>query len=292
MSFEFVTVHAHGPHVLEVRMDRPEKRNAMNPKMWKEMGACFAAIADEPACRAVLLTGAGKHFTAGIDLMGGGLGSVVGDSDGADVARRGLQILREGGKWQDAWSELERCGKPVIACVHGGCWGAGLELIAAADIRFCSADAFFQAPEVDIGLAADIGGNQRLPKIVGNESLVRELMLSGRRMGAAEAKEFGLVSRVCADRDDLLRQAGELAAVIASKSPVATYGVKTLLNYTRDHTVDESLRFALTWNAAMLQTTDVQQAGQAFFTKQPAVFENLIPLRGDAKQPLKVTSKL
>ena len=137
--------------------------------------------------------------------------------------------------------------------------------------------------------SADIGGNQRLPKIVGNESLVRELMLSGRRMGAAEAREFGRVSRICAYREDLLRQAGELAALIASKSPVATYGIKTLLNYSRDHSVEESLRFGITWNAAMLQTRDVMQAGEAFFTKQTPTFANLVPLRGDAKRKLEIS---
>lgn len=97
-----------------------------------------------------------------------------------DTSRRALSIIRSGREWQRAWSVLAECGVPVIACIHGGCFGAALEMIAACDIRLCTANAFFCAPEIDIGLAADIGGLQRFPKILGNDSLVRELMLTAR----------------------------------------------------------------------------------------------------------------
>jgi len=270
------------PQALEMRMNRPAKRNAMTREFWLEIGQFFQEVADDPDCRCVVVTGAGPMFSAGIDLEGGAaLSGIPGQKPRLDAARVALGTIRGGSQWQRAFAAIADCGKPVIACVHGGCFGAGLELVAHVDIRFCTADAFFVAPEVDIALAADIGGLQQLPKIIGNDSLLRELMLSGRRMGAQEAKEFGLVSRICADQDQMRQQAFELARAIAAKSPVATHGIKTLLNYTRDHTVEDSRRFAITWNAAMIQTRDTAIAGKAMMTKEEAKFENLVPLRGD-----------
>merc|ERR1712032_607591 len=204
-----------------------------------------------------------------------------GQKSSLDPARKALQMMSGGTQWQRAFAAVAECGKAVVACVHNGCFGGGLELIAHADIRFCTADAFFVAPEVDLGMAADIGGLYMLPKIIGNDSLLRELMLSGRRMTALEAKEFGLVSRVCADREDMMRQATDLARTIASKSPVATHGIKTVLNFTRDHTVEDSRKYVITWNSAMMQTKDVAKAGVAFVRKEEPKFDDLVPLRGE-----------
>eukprot|EP00041_Stephanoeca_diplocostata_P019190 m.408645 g.408645 ORF g.408645 m.408645 type:complete len:238 (+) comp21237_c0_seq15:871-1584(+) len=202
----------------------------------------------------------------------------VAEDKRTDVSHQALRVLREGGAWQQAWKSINRCGKPVIACIHGGCYGAALELVAFADIRICTQDTVFKAPEVDIGLAADIGGNQVLPKVVGNDSLLRELMLTGRAMDADEALGFGLVSHVAPDRAALMEHAKAIGRSIAAKSPVAVHGIKTVLNYTRDHSVDDALAFALTWNAAMVQSNDTKQAGMAFVMKQPPVFDELPPL--------------
>lgn len=270
------------PQVLEMRMNRPEKRNAMTREFWLEIGQFFQEVADDPDCRCIVITGAGPTFTAGIDLQGGtALSGTPGQKSKLDTARVALNVIRGGSQWQRAFAAITECGKPVIACVHGGCFGGGLELVSHVDIRFCTRDAFFVAPEVDLAMAADIGGLQQLPKIIGNDSLLRELMLSGRRMGAEEAKEFGLVSRICADREQMMQQAFELAHVIATKSPLATHGIKTLLNYTRDHTVEDSRRFAITWNAAMIQTKDTAIAGKAMMKKEQAKFDNIVPLRGE-----------
>lgn len=227
------------------------------------------------------MTGAGPIFTAGIDLQGGTALSGSAGQKKLDPARTALNFMRGGSQWQRAFGAVAECGKPVIACVHGGCFGGGLELISYADIRFCTADALFVAPEVDLGMAADIGGLHQLPKIISNDSLLRELMLSGRKMAAAEAKEFGLVSRVCADQHEMMQQARELARAIAAKSPVATHGIKTILNFTRDHSIEDSRRYAITWNAAMMQTKDIPVAGVAFMKKQQPEFDDLPPLRGE-----------
>ncbi len=291
-AYRHLRLRRPAPGVLEVRLDRPRKRNAFNARHWAELGHCFRHLVPRcPQARVVLLTASGPIFSAGIDLAdvvaGGGIGGAVladadgggggggggGDGDGDDpVVRVAASVLREGGNWQRCWQSLTDCSKPVVTAIQGGCYGAALELVCYADVRFASADCVFQAPEVDLGFAADIGGNQMFPKIVGNQSAVRELQLSGRRFSAREALDFGLVSRVLPDADSLREAALALAQTIAAKSPVATMGVKKMLNYARDHSLEDSLAFSLTWNAAWIQTKDTQRAGMAFLAKQPATF--------------------
>eukprot|EP00658_Telonema_sp_P-2_P070462 TRINITY_DN59969_c0_g1_i1.p1 TRINITY_DN59969_c0_g1~~TRINITY_DN59969_c0_g1_i1.p1 ORF type:complete len:131 (+),score=26.32 TRINITY_DN59969_c0_g1_i1:247-639(+) len=124
-------------------------------------------------------------------------------------------------------------------------------------------------------MAADVGGLQRFPKVVGNQSLVRELCLSARKLHADEAYQLGFVSRVCVDKETMMAEALELASQIASKSPVATHGIKRLLNYSRDHTVDDSLEYAIAWNLSMLQGDDMKAAAIALLQKQTPVFPSL-----------------
>lgn len=142
----------------------------------------------------------------------------------------------------------------VVVCVHGGCIGAGIDLITAADIRYCSADAVFSVKEVDVGLAADVGTLQRLPKVVGNASWVKDVCLTARTFNASEALTQGLVSAVLPDRKALYETGMKTCLAIANKSPVAVIGTKHILNYSRDHCVQDSLNYVATWNAAMLQT--------------------------------------
>ena len=171
----------------------------------------------------------------------------------------------------------------MIAAVHAGCIGGGVDLVTAADIRYCTQDAFFQIKEVeignqnkklilfvffftftfDLGLAADVGTLQRLPKVIGSDSLVRELAYTARKMFADEAAQAGLVSRVFPDKETLLKAALETASLIAGKSPVAIQGTKHNLNYSRDHSIEEGLSYMTTWNAAMLQSEDLRIAAMA-----------------------------
>ena len=281
-NYQHITLKYPAPGVLELQMNRPKKRNAFNRRHYLEIGHAFAhVIPSLTKCRCVLLTGAGTIFSAGIDLgsmSSDGIGGAVqgaGSTDG--VVARATDVLKHGGQWQQAHIAINKCKKPVICAIQKGCYGAALEMIAFADIRFCTADCIFQAPEVDLGFAADIGGLQMLPKIIGNDSLLRELVLTGRRFDAAEAYKFGLVSRICSDYADLMRQSLEVATQIALKSPVATQGVKTMLNYTRDHTVLDSMDFGLTWNAAFIQTNDTKIAGRAFMEKKKPLFPDAAP---------------
>ncbi|KAJ3213260.1 putative enoyl CoA hydratase [Dinochytrium kinnereticum] len=192
-----------------------------------------------------------------------------------DVARTALRILPEIELMQESFTAIERCDRPVIAAVHGFCIGGGIDLITACDIRLCSSDANFSVKEVDIGLAADIGTLQRLPRVVGNQSWVREVCLTARNFDAKEALQVGLVSKVLPTKVELVDEALKLAAVIASKSPVATVGTKHILNYSRDHTVAEGLHYVALWNSVMLNTEDVPAAITANLSKQKPKFSKL-----------------
>uniref|UniRef100_A0A8C9ZGK7 Delta(3,5)-Delta(2,4)-dienoyl-CoA isomerase, mitochondrial n=1 Tax=Sander lucioperca TaxID=283035 RepID=A0A8C9ZGK7_SANLU len=252
--------------ITHVELHRPEKRNAMNRAFWSEMVDCFNEIAGDPECRVVVVSGAGKIFTAGIDLMD--MASDILQPEGDDTARISWNLRQIITKYQETFSVIEKCPKPVVVAVHGACVGGGVDLITACDIRLCTQDAWFQVKEVDIGLAADVGTLQRLPKVIGSRSLVNELALTARKMYADEAKSSGLVSRVFADKEAMMAGALEMAGEIAGRSPVAVQGTKINLVYSRDHSVAEGLNYMATWNMSMLQTQDVMKSAQAAMEKK------------------------
>ncbi|XP_053124761.1 delta(3,5)-Delta(2,4)-dienoyl-CoA isomerase, mitochondrial [Hemicordylus capensis] len=265
-SYETLKLTRVRDKVMHVELNRPDKRNAMNAAFWREMVECFNKITEDTECHAVVISGAGKVFTSGIDLME--MGSVFLMVEGDDVARKAWnsrKIIRE---YQETFTVLEKCPKPVIAAIHGACVGGGVNLISACDIRYCAQDAWFQVKEVDIGMAADVGALQRLPRIIGNRSLVNELAFTARKLMAPEAESSGLVSRVFQDKEAMMQSAFDLAAEIASKSPVAVQGTKVNLIYSRDHPVPEGLRYMATWNMSMLQTEDVLKSAQAAMEKK------------------------
>uniref|UniRef100_A0A8C2Z009 Delta(3,5)-Delta(2,4)-dienoyl-CoA isomerase, mitochondrial n=1 Tax=Cyclopterus lumpus TaxID=8103 RepID=A0A8C2Z009_CYCLU len=252
--------------ITQVELNRPEKRNAMNRAFWSEMVECFNEIAGDPSCRVVVFSAAGKVFTAGIDLMD--MAGDVLNPEGDDTARVAWNVKKIIAKYQETFTVIEKCPKPVVVAIHGACVGGGVDLITACDIRLCTQDAWFQVKEVDIGLAADVGTLQRLPKVIGSRSLVNELALTARKMFADEAKSSGLVSRVFADKDAMMAAALEMAEEIAGRSPVAVQGTKINLVYSRDHSVAEGLDYMATWNMSMLQTQDVMKSAQAAMEKK------------------------
>jgi enoyl-CoA hydratase len=160
---------------------------------------------------------------------------------------------------QDTLTSIERCRKPVIAAIHGACVGGGVDLVTACDIRLCSADARFSVKEVDVGMTADVGTLQRLPRLVG-EGIARELAYTARDVDGREAREIRLVNR-CYDTPEALADgARELARAIAAKSPLAVRGTKEMITYARDHSVADALDHVATWNAAMLLSADLPEA--------------------------------
>lgn len=257
--------------VARVTLNRPDKANAMNAPMWVELKAAMEWLDETPQARVGIITGAGRFFTAGIDLaMLGAMKDEV--ADGCD-GRRGEKLRRQILAIQDTVTSVERCRKPVIAAVNGPCVGGGIDLITACDMRYAADDAWFSVKEVDMGLAADVGTLQRLPKIVG-EGMARELAYTARKVTAAEAETMRLINRRFATVDALNDGVAAIAAEIASKSPLAIRGTKEMITYVRDHSVADGLNYIATWNAAMLLSDDLTEAMTAFFEKRPARFRD------------------
>lgn len=256
--------------VAHVELARPDKFNAMDHEMFAAIGDTFRRLGADPSVRAILLSGRGRHFTAGLDLQYAASQFPPSDDPGRAAEAR----LRHIGWLQDAFTAAEQARPPVIAAIHGGCIGAGVDLATACDLRLAAADAFFQVAEVDVAITADLGTLQRLGHLI-PQGIVRELAYTGRRMESEEAVRLGLVNRILPDRDALVAAGLELARAIAAKSPLAVAGAKMSLNYSRGRTVEEGLRHVALWNAGALVSADLTAAIQARLAKQVPEFKDL-----------------
>ncbi|EON68528.1 hypothetical protein W97_07786 [Coniosporium apollinis CBS 100218] len=261
-SYKYFNVTFPQEHVAHVEINRPEKLNAFVEEMWLNLGQIFNKLSHDPDVRCVVLSGAGdRAFTAGLDVQAASQGSILGASGTKlDVARTATGIRRHIFEFQSCITAIEKCEKPVISILHGYTYGLGLDIASSTDIRLSTTMTLFSVKEVDIGLAADIGTLSRLPKCVGNQSWVKDICLTARQFSSEEALRFGLVSGVFGDKAEALREGFRIAGVVAGKSPVAVQGTKSIVNYSRDHSVEEGLNYTAIWNAAMVQTEDVKAA--------------------------------
>ncbi|HEV2781244.1 MAG TPA: crotonase/enoyl-CoA hydratase family protein [Actinophytocola sp.] len=237
-------------HVAEVTLLGPGKGNAMGPDFWRELPLVFGALDADPAVRAVVLTGSGPHFSYGLDLP------AMAPKLFGDGAAQGPRLLAEIHILQDSVTAVAACRKPVIA---------------AADIRLASADAKFSVREVKLAIVADLGSLQRLAGIIG-EGHLRELAFTGKDVDATHAARIGLVNTVYPDQDSTLAAARDLAAEIASNSPLAVQGVKDVLNSDRESTVAAGLRYVAARNATVLPSKDLTEAVQAFLERRAPTF--------------------
>ena len=257
--------------VAEVSLNRPDRSNAMNEAMWQELREAMRWADATPSVRAVVLTGAGKNFCAGIDLaMLGGVAKAVAHADPArsrEALRRLILDL------QDCLTSIERCRKPVLAAIQGACIGGALDMVTCCDMRYAAADAVFSVREVDVGMTADVGTLQRLPRIV-PDGVARELAYTGRNLEAGEAAAIGLVNRLFPTQEELLAGVMTIAQAIAAKSPLAIRGTKEMLNYGRDHSVADGLDHVATWNAAMLMSADLEEAMSAARERRKPVYQD------------------
>jgi enoyl-CoA hydratase len=252
-QYETLTVELDGP-VATVWLNRPERANSMNAQMWVDIDDCFTWLDAHAHTRAIVLSGRGKHFCAGIDLDMLSALRVSGER-----GRAGEQLRKTILRLQDNLTAIERCAKPVLAAIHSTCYGGGVDIISCADMRYCTPQARFAIKEIDVGLVADVGSLQRLPHIIGG-GLVRELAYTGRDMFAEEAYAVRLVNKVFEDETTMLQGVQTIAHQIAAKTPLAIRGTKAALLYARDHTVSDGLDYAATWNSAMLSFDDVDTA--------------------------------
>ncbi|MGB8856824.1 MAG: crotonase/enoyl-CoA hydratase family protein [Burkholderiales bacterium] len=256
-------------HVAHIELNRPDKANALNETMWNEIRTAFRWADETGEARAVVLSGRGKHFCAGIDLISfAGVQQMVADKD---QARMREKLRRQILDMQDCMSVIERCRKPVLAAMHGACVGFAIDMTTCCDMRYSTTDAFFSVKEIDIGMAADVGTLQRLPKLI-PDGMARELAYTGRKMAGDEAQRIGLVNRCFDNQEALMAGVMQIAQDIAQKSPLAMRGTKEMLLYARDHGVADGLNYIATWNAAMLLSDDLQEAMAASMQKRPAKF--------------------
>jgi enoyl-CoA hydratase len=259
--------------IAHIRFNRPEKRNSMNEDFWKMFPKEVEELDDSGEIRALIVSSTGPHFSAGIDLSMFKDDIVESETDN-EIGRSRGYFLQQLKFLQNAVSCLEAARFPVVTAVQGGCIGGGIDLITAADIRICTKDAFFLIEEINVGLAADIGTIQRLPKII-PAGIAREWTMLGEKVSADRAKEVGLVSSLHDSHEEMMKNAFEIAEKLASKTPLAMWVTKETLNYSRDHTVKESLENVALWNAATLHKEDVMSTMMSKMQKKKPEYRNL-----------------
>lgn len=257
--------------IAHVELAIPQKANALTKQSWEEIPDCFRKLSKMPECRVIVISGQGKHFCGGIDLN---FLMMMGQSSQQECEGRKRESMREmilG--LQDAFTAIEQCKKPVIAAVHGGCIGAGVDMVTACDMRYAVEDAYFQVKEIDVGMVADVGTLQRLPKII-PDGIAREMCYTGRKVSGKEAAGSGLANASFSDQETMMKEVMAIAKTIAAKSPLSIRGTKEMLIYSRDHSVEDGLKYIATWNSAMLMSEDLAKALEASMMKKVPEFRD------------------
>lgn len=276
MTYKSFTVTL-AEHIAHVQLSRPEALNSMNADFWVELPQCMRDIEASGEARVIVISSTGKHFSAGMDL--GVFTNPKSVPMGGDPGRMAENLRRVVMQLQATLSTLEEVRLPVLAAIHGGCIGGALDMVCAADCRYATADAYFTIKETELGMTADVGTLQRLPKLI-PQGVVRELAFTGRNFSAQEALALGLVNQVFDNQEAMLEGVMAIAAQIAKHSPLAVTGCKEMLNYSRDHSVADSLKYMATWQSGMFRPNDMMKTFQAKATKSQAQFDNLFPVKG------------
>lgn len=269
-----------GPdHVAHLVLDRPEAMNTMHPTFWRELDTVLADLHREGRARALVISSTGKHFSAGMALETFA-GAIQMDDQSPEGRAAIFDLLTD---MQATFTRLENLRCPVIFAIQGGCIGGAVDMVTAGCIRYASSDAFFCIQEINIGMVADVGTLQRLPKLV-PLAVVKELAYTGRRLGAARAQALGLVNEVFDSHQATVDAALQCAREIAAKPPVAIWGTKQAVTYARDHSVEDSLRQMGWLQGAIWSNAHVREAIAAMKDKRPARFTPLSELKGFSEQ--------
>ncbi len=260
--------------IAHLQLNRPERMNTMSPPFFPALRDAVRRLDDAGNVRALVISSTGRHFCAGMALDVFGSGDLQLTTADARSRLAFQETLR---RLIDCFSALDEARYPVICAVQGGCVGGALDLATACDIRVCSADAFFTVQEITIGMTADLGVLQRLPKIV-PPGVARQMAYTGERLGAERALAVGLVNAVLVDASATLDHAMALAREIAAKSPLAIAGSKLALNYARDHSTAAALQQMTLLQSAIFDTAEMAVAIAAWKAKTDADFEPLAPV--------------
>jgi enoyl-CoA hydratase len=260
-------------HIAHLVLNRPQALNTLDLVFWRELDDVLQALHQGNQARVLVISSTGKHFSAGMSLDV--FGTSVSMDDQSPEGRAAIADLLAG--LQSTFTRLENLRIPVIVALHGGCIGGAVDMVTAACLRYASADTFFCIQEINIGMVADVGTLQRLPKLM-PMAVVKELAYTGRRLNADKALQHGLVNEICADQASALEAAMQAAQEIASKPPIAIWGIKQALHYARDHSTADALQQMGWLQSGIWSNAHVQEAIAAFQSKRSGNFPALAPL--------------
>ncbi|MBU6502176.1 MAG: enoyl-CoA hydratase/isomerase family protein [Burkholderiales bacterium] len=261
-------------HVAHLVLNRPGAMNTMHPTFWRELDQVLTTLHRESRARALVISSTGKHFSAGMALETFG-GAIAMDDQSAEGRAAIFDLLTD---MQATFTKLETLRIPVIAAIQGGCIGGAVDMVTACCIRYATQDAFFCIQEINIGMVADVGTLQRLPKLI-PLGVVKELAYTGRRLPAQKALGYGLVNEVFDTHEALLAAALQCAQEIATKPPVAIWGTKQVIHYARDHSVDDALKQMGWVQGAIWSNAHVREAVAAMKEKRAGSFTALSELQ-------------
>lgn len=261
-------------HIAHLVLSRPAELNTMHPTFWRELDELLTQIHHEGTARALVISSTGKHFSAGMALetFAGGIQM---DDQSPEGRAAIFDVLTD---IQATFTKIENLRIPVICAIQGGCIGGAVDMVTAACIRYASADAFFCIQEINIGMVADVGTLQRLPKLI-PFAVVKELAYTGRRLPASKALAYGLVNEVFDTHEATVAAALLCAKEIAAKPPVAIWGTKQAVTYARDHSVEDSLRQMGWLQGAVWSNAHVREAISAMKDKRAGQFTPLAGLQ-------------
>jgi len=260
-------------HIAHLVLSRPEAMNTMHPTFWRELDEVLGQLHRDGQARALVISSTGKHFSAGMALET--FGGEIAMNDRTPEGRAAIfDLLTD---MQATFTRLETLRIPVIAAIQGGCIGGAVDMVTACCIRYATADAFFCIQEINIGMVADVGTLQRLPKLV-PLGVVKELAYTGRRLPARKALGYGLVNELFDTQEAMVEAALQCAREIAAKPPVAIWGTKQVIHFARDHSVDDALKQMGWVQGAIWSNAHVREAVTAMKEKRAADFPSLPPL--------------
>lgn len=260
-TFNTLQISHYDQGILRIVLHRPEKLNALNAELLRELASCLETAKDDPQVKGILITGSGeKAFCAGADI-----------NELAHLnAQDGLHFAKQG---QAVFSLLETLGKPSVAAINGYAFGGGCELAMSATLRLASEKAVFGQPEIKLGVIPGYGGTQRLPRLIGKGRAL-ELCLTGRTFNAQEALQWGLVSEVIAP-NDLVNRAFELLQQLVSQAPIAMRYIMDAIHHGYDLTLPDALNLEANCFALCCATSDKKEGVNAFLEKRTAQFSGL-----------------